>query len=159
MNYNFNTSQIEILNQLIFDGSIQISDLKNLKLCNSTFEIKIDRRAFESVKWRKKLLWTFTYLNGIKSIIRFENVKNIDVQNIKSNLQKNDFILELTLKNASQLIISTVSGVIITIETNEKTKIYLNNLDKSNFGNGLVCGKSGYTDDEWKEYLKEKKYI
>jgi hypothetical protein len=159
MNYIFNINQLDILNQLIFDGSIRVSDIKNLNLNHSDFDIEIDRRAFENIKWRKKIFWTFTYLNGIKSIIRFENIKNINVLNPKNDFQKNDFIIELTLNNTSQLIITTVGGIIITIDTNDKTKIYLKNLEKNRFGNGIVFGKSGYTQYEWKKFLKEKKYI
>ena len=77
MEYTFHIDQLEILNRLIFDASIDLDDIEKLNLVNSCLEFEIKRRTFENVTRRKKLFWTFTYLNGMTSIIPFETSTRI----------------------------------------------------------------------------------
>ncbi|MES2284923.1 MAG: hypothetical protein V4547_04480 [Bacteroidota bacterium] len=159
MEYIFRIDQIEILNRLIFDASIDLVDIEQLKLVDSSLEFEIERRAFENVTRQKKTFWTVTYLSGMTSKIRFENVNQLSVSGLKEEFKHNHFIAGITIKKDGSLIVETVYGLIIKMEISEKTVIYLKDIRESKFGKGKVGGKSGFTSDEWTAFLKEKNYI
>ncbi len=121
MEYIFRIDQIEILNQLIFDASIDLVDIEQLTLVEFSLEFKIERRTFENVTRQKKIFGTFSYLNGMTSLIRFENVDQFSVSGQKEESKHNYFIAGITIDNDGNLIIETVNGIIIKMKTFEKT--------------------------------------
>ena len=159
MEYIFSIAQIELINQLIFDASIDLEDIEKLQLTDSSFEFEIERRAFENVSRRKKLFWTFTYLNGMTSTIRFENVGHLTISGLKEEFKHNHFISGINIDTDGKLILETVYGLIIKMSVSSNTRIYLKDIKESMFGRGTMGGKSGFTSDEWIAFLKEKKYV
>lgn len=159
MKYIFRTDQIEILNRLVFDASIDLDDLEKLKLVDSSLGFEIERRTFESVTRKKKLFWTLTYLCGETTFIRFENVDQLVVSGLQDKHKHNHFINKISIDNDGKLVIESVYDLNITMNVSEKTRIYLTDIKESKFGNGTVGGKVGFTKDEWTTYLKEKNYL
>lgn len=159
MEYIFRIDQIEILNQLIFDASIDLSDLEELNLSDCSLEFEMERRAFENVTRRKKILWTFTYVRGMTSLIRFDNVQQLTVSRLKGEFKHNRFIAGVTADVDGKLTIETICGLIIKMNTSEKSRIYLRDVKESNFGNGSLGGKRGFTPGEWKAFLKVKNFV
>lgn len=159
MEYSFTIDQLEILNRLIFDASIDLEDIEKLHLENSSLEFEIERRTFESVTRRKKLFWTFTYLNGITSIIRFENVNELTVSGLTEKFKHNHFINGVRIDEDGKLAIESIYGLIIKMNFSEKTKIYLKDISEIKLNKGTVGGKSGFTADEWTDFLKAKNYV
>ena len=160
MEYIFRTDQIEILNQLIFDASINLNNIEKLQLIDSSIGFEVERRAFESVSRKKILFWTLTFLSGKTSFLRFENVSDLVVSKLldKKDIH-NDFINEITIDNCGKIIIESVYDFRITMIASEKTRIYLTDIKESKFGRGKVGGKVGFTKDEWLIYLNEKNYL
>ncbi|MCF8321950.1 MAG: hypothetical protein K9I26_02270 [Flavobacterium sp.] len=149
MEYIFRTDQIEILNQLIFDSSIDLNNIEKLQLIDSSVGFEVERRVFESVARKKILFWTQTYLSGKTSFLRFENVSDLVVSKLfdKKDIN-NDFINEITIDNCRKIIIESVYDFRITMIASEKTRIYLTDIKESKFGRGKVGGKVGFTKDE-----------
>ncbi len=48
MEYKFNSKHLNIINVLIFDGSIDYENISDLKLENGKLVFEIERRAFEN---------------------------------------------------------------------------------------------------------------
>lgn len=159
MEYIFRIDQIEILNQLIFDASFDMVDIEQLTIVDSSLEFKIERRTFENVTRQKKIFGTVTYLSGMTSLIRFENVEQLSISGQKNKYKHNYFISGIAIDNDGNLIVETVYGLIIKMKTFEKTVIYLKDIQESKFGKGKVGGKSGFSSDEWTAFLKQKNYI
>ena len=112
MEYIFRTDQIEILNQLIFDASINLNNIEKLQLIDSSIGFEVERRAFESVSRKKILFWTLTFLSGKTSFLRFENVSDLVVSKLldKKDIH-NDFINEITIDNCGKIIIESVYNI------------------------------------------------
>ncbi len=158
MEYVFKVSQLEILNCLIFDASIDLVEIENLKLIENVLEFKVERRNFEDVTRKKNLFGVRTFFKGSTTKIRVEHIAHLEVSGLTEENKHNHFINEMSYKNESQLETITISGLIINMNISEKTRIILNDLHESNFGSGIVWGKSGFTKREWAAYLKSKNY-
>ena len=158
MEYKFNLDQLKILNRLVFDASFDLHIPEDKILTNTSLQLELERRTFEKVTRTKTFFSTKTKLSGQTSIIRFENVSDIHIDGFTNNLA-NDFIDEILIDTNGKLsIITRTSPVKITMTVTEKTKIYLKDIKESNFGSGIVGGKSGFTADEWALFLKENNY-
>ena len=158
MEYFFRTDQLEILNHLIFDSSIDIDNLEKISSLDTSVEFEIERRTLENVTRKRKIIGTVTILNGMTSLIRFEQIDNLSVSGLSENYRHNHFLDSIELDNDGKLKIKSVNGLLIQMNTSKKTKIILLDLRESEFGKGKVFGKTGFTADEWTEYLKEKSY-
>jgi hypothetical protein len=158
MEYFFRTDQLEILNHLIFDASIDIDDIEKISSADTSVEFEIERRTLENVIRKKIITGTITILNGMTSIIRFEQIDNLLVSGLSENFRHNHFLNSIELDKTGKLKIKSINGLLIQMDTSKKTKIILMDIRESEFGKGQVFGKSGFTSDEWTEYLKEKSY-
>lgn len=109
MAYTFDINQLHILNTLVFDASIDYSDLK-LELKNDSVEYPIGRMSdWNTNFWKcftQKILfrWNYNQNNGMDSIIKFNGIKSISIkifegfdifkdnhfiQNIELNIERN----------------------------------------------------------------------
>jgi hypothetical protein len=161
---NFKARDIEILNKMVFDSSIFLEEIKNIVLQDdNTITLNIERRVFENVK-RKKIFffWERTYFYRKSSQLRFFNVKKIDIiiDKIESPMS-NDFLLEIMCDSKPPaLTLKTIHyGNILSIEFNDDIEISLIDLKNSSFEEGVCFGKIGYTNKEWKFFLKENKTL
>jgi hypothetical protein len=64
MAYTFKIDQIEILNQLIFDASIDFEEIQNLLLLENmeletSVKLELERRAFENVTRKSSLFFYY----------------------------------------------------------------------------------------------------
>lgn len=158
MKYKFDISQLEILNVLTFDSSIEFSDLQKQPV-NGQIEFEIERRTFEDVKRTKFLFWNKTKYKGYASILCFIGLNKIKLQGIDELHKDNHFINEIRYNendNHLELITSFGLSAILFIESN--FKIELENIRESNFGKGSSFGRHGFTKEEWKKYKIEKNY-
>ena len=159
MEYTFRNNQLDILNTLIYDASISLKNIEDLKLVDNYVEFEIDRRTFENVTRKKKLFWNFTYLKGKTSIIHIENVIELTVSGLREEFNSNYFINSMEINPNGELIIETVFGLFIKMKTNSEFIIKLKDIKDSEFGKGKVNGFIGHTKEEWRNYLMSKSYI
>jgi hypothetical protein len=158
MEYKFNLYQLQILNRLVFDASFDLRLPEVIIQKNNFLQLELERRTFENVTRTKTCFITKTKLSGQTSTIRFENVSDIYIDR-KTEIIANDFLDKILIDTKGKLsIISRTSPVKITMNVTEKTIIYLKDIRESNFGSGIVYGKSGFTKDEWIVFLKENDY-
>ena len=159
MTYTFDINQLHILNTLIFDSSIEYSDLES-ELKNGSVEYQIERRTFENVTREKNLLGTKTKYNGKNSILKFSGIKSVSISKENDIFKDNHFIQNIELnskKNVVELI--TTFGVVIGFYISDLFCAELIDLKDSEFGKGTSSGKHGFTKEEWNEYLKKEKYV
>ena len=156
----FKKTDLEILNKLVFDSSINIEEIKSIVLQDdNTIILNIERRVLEDVK-RKKLFFFLekTYFQGKSSQLKFENVKSFNIAKEKIDpLISNDFLLEIKYNSTFSILeLKTVhNNNILSMELNNDIQISLIDLKDSSFGEGSCFGKIGYTNLEWKFFLKE----
>lgn len=122
MTYSFDISQIEILNHLIFDASVDFEQINKLTTQNQTIEFNIERRTFESVTRKKILFWTKTYLNGKKSLLQFTDINNFSIAGVNENFKDNHFINSITADKSNNVIMTTVFGLTITLNVGNNFK-------------------------------------
>jgi hypothetical protein len=158
MEYIFRIDQLEILNHLIFDASIDLDDIEKMSLVNSSVQFEVERRTLENVTRQKKFWGTVTLLSGMTSLLRFENVSGLTVSGLTDQFKHNHFVDSLSLDKDGKLMLTTVYGLIVKMDVSERTRIILRDLRESEYGKGRVGGKSGFTADEWTDFLNEKKY-
>jgi hypothetical protein len=151
--FQFSTDQLDILNRLIFDASIRVKDIRNLSLSGTAFELPIERRKFEAVTRKKFLWWTRTYLEGMVSTLRFENVDEIGVSGSLDLEGKHMFISGIRLME-DHLSIDNTANVSLNIKITPATRITLIDHRPGDFGKGIVEGRTGFTKTEWLDYLK-----
>ncbi|MBK9670901.1 MAG: hypothetical protein IPO70_01330 [Bacteroidetes bacterium] len=132
--------------------------MEKISSLDTSVEFEIERRTLENVTRKRKIIGTVTILNGMTSLIRFEQIDNLSVSGLSENYRHNHFLDSIELDNDGKLKIKSVNGLLIQMNTSKKTKIILLDLRESEFGKGKVFGKTGFTADEWTEYLKEKSY-
>ena len=158
MSYSFDISQLEVLTALTFDASVELDQFQKTPE-SGQFEFTIDRRTFENVERSKFLFWTRTKYHGQTAKLRLDQVEEIVVDGNKEEAV-NDFILDFKW-NASkgQLEMKTVRGLTVKFIGKSDMSIQLTDLAESEFGNGRSFGNSGYTKDEWIEFLAERKYV
>jgi hypothetical protein len=157
MSYLFDISQLEVLTALTYDASVELDQFQKTPE-SGRFEFTIERRTFENVERSKFLLWTRTKYHGQIAKLRIDQVEEIVVDGNKEEAV-NDFILDFDW-NAStgQIEMKTTLGLTIKFIGKSSMILQLRDLAESKFGNGRSFGNSGYTKDEWTEFLKEKNY-
>jgi len=157
MNYVFDISNLEILNHLIFDSSFDFDEMIENQN-REYFEIELERRALENVKRKKGLLGSKTRFGGRLSLLKISGFENMEISGIKENFKDNHFINGIYKNDKYEIEISSNFGLEVKLEPQKDLKIELVDLGKSDFGQGVLLGEKGFTESEWKEYLKEKKY-
>jgi len=158
MKYRFDILQLEILNVLIFDSSIEFSELQK-KPVNGQIEFEIERRTFEDVKRTKFLFWNMTKFKGCASVLRFIGLNKIKLQGINELHQSNHFINEIRYdEDNNYLELITSFGLSVLLYTEPNFKIELENIRESDFGKGSSFGRHGFTKEEWKKNKIEKNY-
>jgi hypothetical protein len=158
MKYIFRTNQLEILNHIIFDASIDLDEIEKMILTSSALEFEIERRTLENVTREKNIFGTFTLVSGMTSIIRFENVENLVVSGLTEQFKHNHFIDSLNVDKDGKMTLLTVYGLLVKMDITEKTRIILKDIKGSEYGKGRIGGKSGFTADEWIDFLNENNY-
>jgi hypothetical protein len=165
MAYTFKIDQIEILNQLIFDASIDFEEIQNLLLLENmeletSVKLELERRAFENVTRKSSLFLTTTELNGKISSISFEHISKLTISGLNDQFHCNHFINGLTFDQNQNLNLTTAFGLSIDLYSTENTLIHLTDLQDSDFGKGTFLKKTiGFTTEEWETYLKDKNYL
>ncbi len=150
--YSFSKQNIDLLNDLIFDSSIDISESYNSIILNERFTLNIERRVFEDVSRKKILFFNKTFIKG-----SFSNLIIYPVYNIRYNMSSNsnnlnnDFINNLTYNEIGNIInINTIHNAnAIELHVNDAFNIILVDISESDFGKGICFGKVGYTIKEW----------
>ncbi|WP_344789442.1 hypothetical protein [Postechiella marina] len=159
MTYTFDINQLHILNTLIFDSSIEYSDLKS-ELKNGTVEYTIERRTFENVTREKNLLGTKTKYSGKSSILKFSGIKSISISKGNDIFKDNHFIQNIELNSEKNVVeLTTTFGITVKFNVSDLFSLELIDLNDSEFGKGTSSGKHGFTKEEWNEYLKKEKYV
>jgi hypothetical protein len=158
MEYTFRPDQLDIFNILIDDASISLESIQNLKRVDNYVEFEIERRTFENVTRKRKLFRNVTYLKGKTSIVRIENVSDINVTGLTEKFMCNHFLVEAELNSEGELQIASAFGLIINLKTSSEFIIKLSDIKDSEFGKGTVGGQIGYTPEEWTRLLDEQGY-
>jgi hypothetical protein len=158
MEYTFRLDQLDIFNILIDHASISLESIQNLKRVDNYVEFELERRTFENVTRKKKLFRNVTYLNGKTSVVRIENVSDINVTGLTEQFMCNHFLVEAALNPEGELQIDSVFGLIISLKTSSEFIIKLRDIKDSEFGKGKVLRQIGYTSEEWTKLLKEQGY-
>ena len=156
MEYKFNSKHLNIINVLIFDGSIDYENISGLKLENGKLVFEIERRAFENStrKWVKNNITT--YYGGKKSILTFNDVLSFSVLE-SGKYQYNHFIDMIEFVDKNQIVLYTTFAKII-LNVKEYFTITLKDIEDSDFGKGSLSGIKFFTNEEWLEYLKKEDY-
>lgn len=157
----FNSENLKILNKLVFDSSINISRLGELKLDNNILKFYIERRVFENVKRKNFFFWKKTYFEGMLSEINIESVKGFRIAPLNLIGEPlNDFVLEFHYNEKSKNLClrTTKYDCAISIILLDKLKIMINDIGSSEFGKGVCLGKKGFTRNEWNIYLRKNNY-
>lgn len=163
--YNFKIDQIEILNQLIFDASIDFEEIQKLLALQNTelkspVEFELERRTFENVTRGGNFFIKTTELKGKFSSISFENISKLTISGLTDRFHCNHFLNGITIDQNQNLNLTTAFGLNIYLNTTENTLIHLTDLYDSDFGKGTFLKKTiGFTAEEWKKYLKDKNYF
>ncbi|NJO81436.1 MAG: hypothetical protein HC828_00875 [Blastochloris sp.] len=157
MNYVFDILNLEILNRLVFDSSFDFEEMMENR-GRETFEIQLDRRAFENVSRTKGLFGTRTRFDGRLSLLQLTGFKNLRIEGIKENFKDNHFLNEIYENEKKEIVMASNFGLVVKLEPSPHLRIELLDKGHSDFGKGGLFGKKGFTKHEWTEYLKEKKY-
>lgn len=152
MVYKIDIENLEILNHLLFDASIEFDDLQNLSI-DKPIEIEVERRCFENVKRRKFLFWTSTNFTGKTSLIRLSGVADFELDGVDDRFKNNHFINEINFDAQSNVLgLSTAFGLRVKFRVGKDFRGELIDLKDSDFGAGSLFGSKGFTKDEWEEY-------
>ncbi|GGG01889.1 hypothetical protein [Pontibacter amylolyticus] len=149
MVYQIDLQDLESLNHLIFDASVEFEDLEKLSI-ESPIELKLERRSFENVKRKKFLFWSSTTFDGKTSLLKLHGVKDIQLEGIDDRFKNNHFINEIafnSLDNALEL--KTVFGLRIKFVLDSGFRGELIDIGDSDFGTGSLFGSKGFTKNEW----------
>ena len=157
----FSNKTLELLNILVFDASIDVEQIrkieKNKSKCKQ-IDIYIERRSFENVVRKKTLFGYKTFLSGFYSKLSLIEYGQLMVNKaIKTTDFENDFISEIffEVQSKSLIIKTALAGDLLKIKTNKNFRIFLTDIESSNYGEGVVNSFVGYTQEEWEEKLKE----
>ena len=154
MVYRIDIENLEDLNHLLFDASVQFEDLENLSP-DKPIEFEVERRCFENVKRKKFLFWTSTYFGGKTSLIRLSGVKEIILEGVDDTFKDNHFINKITYISINNALeIETVLGLTIKFILGSDFHGELEDIRDSEFGAGGCCGNKGFTIEEWVEHKK-----
>ena len=158
MNYVFDIDNFDILNRLIFDSSVEYEDVI-ASLDKNPLVLELERRTFENVTRKKGLIGTTTHYLGRRSELCIYGLKRATVKSADERFKNNHFINEITVNQDSNVARLTTSfGLELMLEFDKYLTIKLIDKGESEVGKGSSRGKHGFTEDEWEEYLKEKKY-
>jgi hypothetical protein len=160
MTYNVDLQDLEPINILIHDGSVEYKDLIKLNP-GEDMEFIIERRKFEDVL-RKKVfrLINLTYYKGEKSLLRLKGIEKIDLLGKNENFETNHFIIRLDYKKETQtLALETAFGLTVAFTIGNNFHGELIDLKNSDFGSGTSFGKHGFTKQEWSDFLKSKNIL
>ena len=158
MNYVFDTNNIDILNHLIFDSSVEYADVI-ASLDETPLVLDLERRTFENVTRKKGLIGTTTHYLGRRSELCIYRLRRATVKGADDRFKDNHFINEITVNRESNAArLTTCFGLELALEFDNDFTIELIDKGESEFGKGSSLGKHGFTKDEWKEYLRKKKY-
>lgn len=158
MNYVFDIDNLDILNHLIFDSSVEYENIVE-SLEKDLIVLDLERRTFENVTRKKQLLGTTTYYEGRKSKLCIRGLKRATLKNVDERFKDNHFIDEITVNGKDKTAqLTTAFGLELTLDFGKDFLITLDDKGESEFGRGSSLGRHGFTQDEWDKYLKEKKY-
>lgn len=96
MIYKIDVEDLESINHLIFDASVQFEDLQSLSI-EAPITFQIERRCFENVKRKRFLFWTSTSFGGKTSAITLSGVTKIELEGIDERFKDNQFIQQLPM--------------------------------------------------------------
>lgn len=115
MIYKIDVADLESINHLIFDASVQFEDLQSLSI-EKPIAFEIERRCFERVKRKKFLFWTSTSFGGKTSAIRLSGVSKIELEGIDERFRDNHFINDITFDATNNVLaLNTVFGLSINL--------------------------------------------
>lgn len=153
MVYKIDLRDLESLNHLLFDGSVEFEDLENLST-DKPIEIEVERRCFENVKRKKFLFWTSTSFGGKTSLLKLTGVKKIVLEGVDDRFKDNHFIDELIFNPTSNTLeIATVFGLTAKFILGSSFQGELVDIRDSDFGAGSLFGSKGFTEEEWEDHL------
>ncbi|MBX0332385.1 hypothetical protein K3G39_03965 [Pontibacter sp. HSC-14F20] len=154
MVYKIDLEDLESLNHLLFDASVEFEKLENLSI-DTPIEIEIERRCFENVKRKKFLFWTSTSFGGKTSILKLSGVKEIVLEGVNERFTDNHFIDRIIFNPKSKALeIATVFGLTVKFILGSGFQGELVDIRDSNFGAGSLFGSKGFTEEEWEDHLK-----
>jgi len=123
----FTKENIEDLNFILFDSSIEFSDLHNLPKKLERFTIPIRIRRFEDAKkikvlnitlWKRIPVWDAT--------LTIESIKTQHLTGIDEKFKDNHFISDIIYDSGnSRIVIETVLGLVWTLEIHDHVKLIL----------------------------------
>ena len=163
MEYTFNSKHFNIINVLIFDGSIQYESISELKLKDGKLVFEIERRAFENTTRKlvkRKIFkdYILSYYDGKTSILTFNNVLSFNILPENGTFSSNHFIDNIELIDKNHIAFWTCFGTKIVINVLENFTITLKDIKDSDFGKGSLAGEKFYTTEEWIAFLKKEGY-
>ena len=114
----FTKDNIEDLNKILFDSSIEYSDLQKLPNRLDSLTIPIRIRKFEETKKIKFLNFTlWTRIPEWETNLVIENIKTQYLTGINEKYKDNHFISEIFNDSSnSTIVIETVFGLVWTLE-------------------------------------------
>ena len=123
----FTKDNIEDLNKILFDSSIEYSDLQKLPNRLDSLTISIRIRKFEETKKIKFLNFTlWTRIPEWEANLVIENIKTQYLTGINEKFKDNHFISEIFNDSSnSTIVIETVFGLVWTIEILEGFRLTL----------------------------------
>ncbi|MER2998089.1 hypothetical protein [Pontibacter populi] len=154
MIYRINESNLDIINHLVFDASVQSDDLKKLTI-DKPIEFEIERRCLEDVNRKHFLFWTTTSFGGKTSLIRLLGVSKVEFEGIDEMFTDNHFINELTFNPESKVLeVNTSFGLSAKFTFSNKLDGQLIDVRDSDYGAGQLMGSKGFTKEEWEAKVK-----
>ncbi|WP_162428438.1 hypothetical protein [Pontibacter pudoricolor] len=154
MIYRITASNLDIINHLVFDASVQSDDLKKLTI-GKPIEFEIERRCLEDVNRKRFPFWTTTSFGGKKSLIRFSGVSKVEFEGIDEVFTDNHFINELTFNPQSKVLeMNTSFGLSVKFTFCDELYGQLIDIRDSDYGAGQLMGSKGFTKEEWETKLK-----
>jgi hypothetical protein len=158
MTYRFDINNLDILNHLIFDSSMNPGELKLSE--DGTMELTLERMALEEVERTKMLFWNKTKWKGKRSVLKFYGVKNIKVLHTDEDKKDDNHFIDGLVYDPVMALLELITSFGLTVEFDITDQFHckLTDISSSDFGNGSCFGKVSYTKEEWKAYLKEMDY-
>lgn len=155
MVYNFDLNDLQVINILLFDASVELEDLVQLDI-NKPIQFKVERRSLDNVKREKVLFWNKTTFGGMFSIIRLSGIGNIKINGLDDKFSDNHFIEKLAYNHSNKILeLITVFGLIVSFTVEQNFKGELIDIEESDFGAGQSFSSVGFSEKEWNE-LKNK---
>jgi hypothetical protein len=158
LNYTFQIPQLEILNHLIVDSSVEYTDMVD-QLERDPIVLDLERRTVEHVIRKKWLIGTTTHYRGKHARLTISGVKKATLKDAKDRFKDNHFINGMSVADSGQTVrLLTSFGLELLLESTDDFSITLIDRGASDFSRGMSLGKHGFNKAEWKAYLTEAKY-